>query len=281
MYRVLAANAEVRERRNQLVHPVYAKPELVATRPNQVYSWDITKLLTFEKFVYLYLYVVMDIFSRYVVGWMLAEKENAGLATRLIEETMAKQDVKPGEITLHADRGSPMRSKLLAELLSKLDAVRSFSRPHTSNDNPFSESGFKTLKYHPTFPKKFQGELDGRAFCKPYFDWYNEKHHHSGIALLTPADVHFGRAEAVLKQRHDVKLAAYRAYPERFVNGAPRLEEIPSAVYINPPSRPAISSGSEGLAGAGSPGQAGLTSRAEGCGPQRAAEAVLIGEIAH
>lgn len=235
MYRVLAANAETRERRNQLTHPVYAKPELVATGPNQVYSWDITKLLTFEKFVYLYLYVVMDIFSRYVVGWMLAGKENAALATRLIDETMAKQGVKPGEITLHADRGAPMRSKLLAELLAKLDAGRSFSRPHTSNDNPFSESAFKTLKYHPTFPRKFHGDADGRAFCRPYFDWYNDHHHHSGIALLTPADVHFGRAEAALKRRHDVKVAAYRQHPERFVNGPPRLEKLPSAVYINPP----------------------------------------------
>ena len=235
MYRVLAENAEVRERRNQLTHPAYAKPELVATGPNQVYSWDITKLLTHEKFVYLYLYVVMDIFSRYVVGWMLADRENATLATRLIDETMAKHDVKPGEIILHADRGAPMRSKLLAELLSKLDAGRSFSRPHTSNDNPFSESAFKTLKYHPMFPKKFHGDVDGRAFCQSYFDWYNNHHHHSGIALLTPAEVHFGRADEALKRRHDVKLAACRAHPERFVKGPPRLEELPRAVYINPP----------------------------------------------
>ncbi|HEY4223792.1 MAG TPA: IS3 family transposase, partial [Myxococcota bacterium] len=213
LYRVLADNAEVRERRNQLTHPAYAKPELVATGPNQVYSWDITKLLTFEKFVYLYLYVVMDIFSRYVVGWMLADRENATLATRLIDETMAKHDVKPGEIILHADRGGPMRSKLLAELLAKLDAGRSFSRPHTSNDNPFSESAFKTLKYHPTFPKKFHGDVDGRAFCQSYFSWYNNEHHHSGIALLTPADVHFGRADEVLKRRHGVKLDAFHAHP--------------------------------------------------------------------
>lgn len=248
MYRVLAASAEVKERRNQLVHPAYAKPELVATRPNQVWSWDITKLLTFEKFVYLYLYVVLDIFSRYVVGWMLADRENAALATRLIEETMAKEDVQPGEITLHADRGSPMRSKLLAELLAKLDAGRSFSRPHTSNDNPFSESAFKTLKYHPSFPRKFHGDIDGRAFCTPYFDWYNNEHHHSGITLLTPADVHFGRAEEALKRRHAVKLAAYHAHPERFVNGPPRLEEIPSAVYINPPTRLLVSSSTESIA---------------------------------
>jgi putative transposase len=236
MYRVLAANHEVKERRNQLTHPVYAKPELIATGPNQVWSWDITKLLTFEKFVYLYLYVVMDIFSRYVVGWMLADKENAALATRLIEETIAKHDAVPGKITLHADRGAPMRSKLLAELLAKLDVVRSFSRPYTSNDNAFSESGFKTLKYHPSFPKKFHGDIDGRAFCKPYFDWYNNDHHHGGIGLLTPAEVHFGRAEQVLKRRHDVKMTAYHEHPERFVSGPPRLQKLPGAVYINPPS---------------------------------------------
>ena len=235
MYRVLAQSAEVRERRNQLTHPAYARPELVATKPNQVWSWDITKLMTFEKFVYLYLYVVMDIFSRYVVGWMLADRESAVLAVRLIEETIARQEVEPGEITIHADRGSAMRSKILAELLSKLDVARSFSRPHTSNDNPFSESAFKTLKYHPTFPKRFHGDLDGRAFCTPYFDWYNEKHHHSGIALLTPADVHLGRSEAVLKRRHDAKLTAFRAHPERFVKGPPRLEKLAPAVYINSP----------------------------------------------
>lgn len=236
MYRLLAAQDEVKERRRQLVHPVHARPELVATAPNQVYSWDITKLLTFEKFVYLYLYVVMDIFSRYVVGWLLADRENAALATRLLEETIAKQDVVPGEITLHADRGAPMRSKLLAELLAKLDVVRSFSRPHTSNDNPFSESAFKTLKYHPTFPRKFHGDVDARAFCKPYFDWYNNHHHHSGIALLTPADVHYGRADEVLRRRHEVKLAAYHDHPERFVNGPPKLQCLRPAVYINPPT---------------------------------------------
>jgi len=178
----------------------------------------------------------MDIFSRYVVGGWRADKENAALATRLLEETIAKQDVVPGEIVLHADRGAPMRSTLLAQLLAQLDVVRSFSRPHTSNDNPFSESAFKTLKYPPTFPKKFHGDVDGRAFCRPYFDWYNNHHHPSGIALLTPADVHFGRADEVLRRRHDVKLAAYHAHPERFVNGPPRLVELPHAVYINPPT---------------------------------------------
>lgn len=236
MYRVLASQNEVRERRNQLAHPPPVKPELIATGPNEVWSWDITKLLTFEKFVYLYLYVIMDIFSRYIVGWMLADRENATLATQFIDETIAKYDVPPGQLTLHADRGAPMRSKLLIELLAQLDTAKSYSRPHTSNDNPFSESAFKTLKYHPTFPRKFHGDVDGRAFCSPYFDWYNDHHHHSGIALLTPADVHFGRATAQLRRRHDVKLAAYHAHPERFVNGPPRMIELPRAVYINAPS---------------------------------------------
>jgi len=236
MYRVLASQNEVRERRNQLAHPAPVKPELVATGPNQVWSWDITKLQTFEKFVYLHLYVVMDIFSRYVVGWMLADRESATLAALFIDETIAKYDIPPNQLTLHADRGAPMRSKLLIELLAKLDTAKSYSRPHTSNDNPFSESAFKTLKYHPTFPRKFHDDVDGRAFCRPYFDWYNDHHHHSGIALLTPADVHLGRADQEFRRRHEVKLAAYRAHPDRFVIGPPRMIELPRAVYINPPS---------------------------------------------
>ena len=257
MYRVLADNHEVRERRNQLVHPVYAKPELIATAPNQVWSWDITKLLTFEKFSYLYLYVIMDIFSRYVVGWLLSSKENAVLATRLINETVAKHDVAPGELTVHADRGAPMRSKLLSQLLAQLDVTKSHSRPHTSNDNAFSESQFKTMKYHRDFPGRFHGDGDGNAFCKPWFNWYNEEHHHSGIAMLTPADVHFARAEEVLKHRHDVMMATYDARPERFVNGPPRLGQLPSAVYINPPTTTAApATGSEPALGLATPSPA-------------------------
>ncbi len=235
MYRVLASQGEAKERRRQLVHPAHVKPELVATAPNQVYSWDITKLLTHEKFVYLHLYVIIDIFSRLVVGWLLADKESAALATRLIEETIAKNDVVPGEIILHADRGAPMRSKLLSQMLADLDVSKSFSRPHTSNDNPFSESAFKTLKYHPAFPRKFHGDVDGLAFCRTFFDWYNNEHHHSGIEMLTPADVHYGRAADVLQRRHDVLMKAYDAHPERFVNGPPRRRELRPAVYINPP----------------------------------------------
>ena len=188
MYRILNENQEVKERRNQLVHPVRAKPELIATGPNQVWSWDITKLLTFEKLVYLCLYVIIDIFSRYVVGWLLAKNESAVLAKQLVDDTVRKYDVAPKVLTLHADRGAPMRSKLLAQLLADLDVGKSFSRPHTSNDNPFSESHFKTLKYHRGFPGKFVNVDDGRGFCVPFFDWYNNRHHHTGIGMLTPAD---------------------------------------------------------------------------------------------
>ncbi len=236
MYRILEANDEVRERRNQLRHPKYAKPELVATGPNQVWSWDITKLRTMTKWVYLHLYVILDIFSRYVVGWMVAEHENAQLARRLVEETYAKHDVDPGQLILHADRGAPMKSKTLAQLLADLDVGRSFNRPHVSNDNPFSESAFKTVKYHPSFPGRFAGLDDALNHCRRFFPWYDNEHRHSGILYLTPADVHFGRAEEVLRKRHEVLLRAYDEHPERFPQGAPKLKTLPKAVWINPPA---------------------------------------------
>ncbi len=238
MYRILDENAEVRERRNQLRHPAYAKPELVATGPNQVWTWDITKLKTFEKFVYLHLYVILDIFSRYVVGWLLANHESTELAKRLVEETCRKEHVSPSQVTLHADRGSPMTSDGLSQLLAKLDIAKSHSRPHTSDDNPFSESQFKTLKYHPGFPDRFGNLEDGLVHCRRFFPWYNQEHRHSGICYLTPSDVHHGHAEHVLRSRYASKLAAYQAHPERFVR-APALIELPAAVYINPPNRPA------------------------------------------
>ena len=236
MYRVLEANEEVRERRNQLRHPNYAKPELMATAPNQVWSWDITKLLGPAKWQYFYLYVILDIFSRYVVGWMLAEHENAALAKLLIEETYTKQDVQPDSLVLHADRGSPMKAKTTAQLLAELCVERSHSRPHVSNDNPFSESQFKTLKYHPGFPKRFGGLDDALTFCRKFFSWYNEEHRHSGLVYLTPQAVHYGQAEVALDRRHATMLAAYAAHPERFVNGPPRRAEVPQAVWINPPT---------------------------------------------
>ena len=238
MYRILDDNDEVKERRNQRVHPEYKRPELMATGPNQVWSWDITRLLTFVKWQYVYLYVVMDIFSRAVVGWLVADTETAALAKRLIDETVAKHDVKPGTLVLHADRGSQMTSKLLAQLLVDLDIERSHSRPQVSNDNPFSESQFKTMKYHPSFPGKFINVDDVLSFGRKFFPWYNDEHHHSGISYLTPGEVHAGRADESLAKRHAVKTAAWAAHPERFPNGAPRRETLAPAVYINPPATP-------------------------------------------
>jgi len=237
MYRILAGNREVRERRNQLRHPAYAKPELLATGPNQVWTWDITKLHGPEKWTYYYLYVVLDIFSRYVVGWMLARSENAELARRLIRETCKTHGIKPGELTIHSDRGAPMTSKALGQLLADLVVERSLSRPHTSNDNPFIESHFKTLKYGPGFPDRFHGGFDqARGHCQVFFPWYNDEHRHSGIEGLTPAQVHFGSAPRVLEQRQQVLHAAYDRHPERFVGGLPTVAAPPAAVWINPPS---------------------------------------------
>lgn len=236
MYRILAKNGQVRERRNQLSHPQYQKPELMATQPNQVWSWDITKLKTTTKFAYLYLHVILDIFSRYVVGWMLAEHENAKLACRLVEETYEKHGIEPGQIALHSDRGSPMKSLSLAQLLATLDVDPSFSRPHVSNDNPFSEAQFKTLKYHPGFPSRFAGMADGLDHCRLFFPWYNNDHRHSGIAYLTPSDVHHGRAQKIIQQRQETLVQAYQAHPERFPRGIPKAKQLPPAVWINPPS---------------------------------------------
>jgi len=236
--RPLAERAEVRERRNQLSHPKHARPELVATAPNAVWSWDITKLRTTAKWSYLYLYVLLDLFSRYVVGWMVARTESAGLAKVLIEESVAKHGVEPGTLVLHSERGAPMTSKTLAQLLADLDVTRSFSRPHTSNDNPFSESQFRTTKYEPSFPGRFVTLDDALAWARSFFPWYNHAHHHSGIAFLTPADVYFGRAEAVLARRHTVLLGAYAEHPERFPNGPPKRQVPAPATYINPPEHP-------------------------------------------
>jgi putative transposase len=237
MYRILASNHEVRERRDQLRHPLYVKPELMASGPNQVWSWDITKLKGPAKWVYYYLYVILDIFSRYVVGWLLAQQENAGLAQRLIRETCLKQDVEPGQLILHADRGAPMTSKTLAQLVADLGVEKSHSRPHISDDNPFSESQFKTIKYSPGFPDRFGSPEHAREVSRDLFNWYNHEHHHSALSYLTPAVVHYGRAEQVLAERHQVQLAAYREHPERFVKGPPRVQTLPEAVWINPPEK--------------------------------------------
>lgn len=237
MYRILDAAAEVRERRNQARHPAYAKPELVATAPNQIWSWDITKLKGPIPYLYYSLYVILDLFSRYVVGWMVAGHENARLAQRLIEATCLKQRIGPHQLTIHADRGAPMRSKLVAELLSDLSIDASHSRPRVSNDNPFSEAQFRTFKYRPAFPNRFGAIEHARSVSRDLFAWYNDAHHHSGLSYLTPADVHHGRAAATLEVRHRTRLSAYAAHPERFVQGPPRLEILPNAVWINPPAK--------------------------------------------
>jgi putative transposase len=237
MYRVLDDAHEIKERRDQVRRPHYAAPELLATCPNEVWSWDITKLLGPAKWTYFYLYVILDIFSRYVVGWMLAPRESAALAERLIADTCAKQGIVPGQLTVHADRGAAMTSKPVALLLADLGVVKTHSRPHVSNDNPFSEAQFKTLKYCPQFPERFGSLEDGRAFGQAFFTWYNTAHHHSGLGFLTPAVVHHGVAAAVREQRQHVLTAAYVAHPERFVNGRPHPADLPQAVWINPPTK--------------------------------------------
>jgi len=237
MYRLLADSGEARERRDQLQHPSYAKPELVATAPKQVWSWDITKLKGPAKLVYFYLYVIVDIFSRYVVGWMIAEAENAGLAERLIEQSCSKQGIAPDHLTLHSDRGSPMISKTVAQLLTELGIDKSHGRPRVSNDNPFSEALFKTAKYRPAVPDRFAMITHARDVFRGIFDWYNNQHHHSGIVYLTPSVVHHGRADEILDRRHRARMAAYLAHPDRFVNGPPQREGLPSAVWINPPEK--------------------------------------------
>ena len=235
MYRILADSQEVRERRNQLRHPAYKKPELLATAPNQVWSWDITKLLGPAKWTYFYLYVILDIYSRYAVGWMVASRESADLAQRLIRETVQKQEISENQLIIHSDRGPSMKSHGVAQLLANLGVTKSHSRPHVSNDNPFSESQFKTLKYRPDFPGRFGYQEDAISFCQEFFHWYNHEHYHSGIAMLTPAMVHYGSADNVLAKRQQVLDAAYDAHPERFVSKPPTPPRQPNAVWINPP----------------------------------------------
>jgi putative transposase len=237
MYRILATNAEVRERRDQRRHPAYARPELLATGPRELFSWDITKLRGPAKWTHYHLYVILDVFSRYVPGWMVATHESAVLAQRLIADTLEKEAIGPGQLTVHADRGTSMRSKPVALLLADLGVERTHSRPHVSNDNPFSESQFRTLKYRPTFPDRFGSLEDARAFCADFFTWYNTQHRHSGIGLLTPADVHAGRAPEITAARVLTLDAAYAAHPERFVRRPPTPPEVPTAVWINPPAR--------------------------------------------
>ena len=235
MYRILERNQAVRERRDQCRHPEYTKPELLATGPNQVWSWDITKLKGPQKWSHYYLYVIMDIYSRCVVGWMVATRESAFLAERLIQDTCLKQQIDPDQLTLHADRGTSMRSKLVAQLLADMGVTKSHSRPHTSNDNPYSEAQFKTLKYHHTFPKSFGCIEDAQSFLRGFFSWYNHQHKHSGIGYMTPESLHTGEAHKIREKRCLTLQQAYRKHPERFVSGLPQPPDIPVAAWINKP----------------------------------------------
>lgn len=236
LYRLLKEVGEGRERRNQLNHPHYTKPELLATGPNQLWSWDITKLKGPVKWTYFYLYVLLDVFSRYGVGWMVATRESATLAEKLIRETCTKQSIARGQLTVHADRGSSMTSKAVALMLADLGVTKTHSRPHVSNDNPFSEAQFKTLKYRPGFPQRFGSLEDARTHCRAFFRWYNHEHRHSGIAYLAPKDVHYGRTSEILEARARTLDAAYEANPARFKGKRPQPNHPPEAVWINPPS---------------------------------------------
>ena len=238
MYRILEQEGESRERPDQLVHPSYQKPELLARAPNELWSWDITKLRGPVKWTYFYLYVILDVFSRYVVGWMVAPREGAELAKQFIEETIGKQQVPAGQLNIYADRGRVMTSKPVAFLMADLGVTKTHSRPYVSDDNPCSESQFRTLKYRPEFPDRFGCIQDSRAFCQQFFHWYNQEHRHSGIALLTPALVHFGETQAAQAHRQEVLDAAYQAYPDRFVRRPPKPLPLPSEVWINKPVPP-------------------------------------------
>ena len=237
MYRLLAKEGQVQERRAQRKHPIYVKPELLATQANQVWSWDITKIKGPVKWSYFHLYVILDIFSRYVVGWMIAPRETAQLAQLLIADTIAKQNIAPGTLTLHADRGTSMRSKPVAALLVDLDVTKTHSRPHCSDDNPFSEAQFKTLKYRPEFPERFGSIEDARAHCQRFFDWYNTEHRHSGIGFMAPEAMHYGTAAALHMERTQALETAFNANPLRFKGVRPIPPALPTAAWINPPPK--------------------------------------------
>ena len=238
MYRLLARNQAVQERRNIRRHPRYVRPELAASNPNQVWTWDITYLKALSRGQFYYLYVVIDLYSRLVVGWLLGDRECEELARRLLLQSFRKQAVQPGQLTVHADRGAPMKSKSVKQLLSDLDVGTSHSRPRVSNDNPFSEAGFKTMKYSPDFPARFGSIEEAQEFCREYFVWYNQQHYHTGIALLTPAQVHYGEAKAVLAKRQATLDAAFDQAPQQFGHRRPQVTRLPETVWINRPAQP-------------------------------------------
>jgi len=234
MYRILSQQGQNRIRR-QAAPRLYKKPELLATRPNEVWSWDITKLKGPVKWTYFYLYSIIDIFSRYIVGWMIGSRETAALAKELLSQTVLRQEIIPGTLTIHADNGSPMKAHTFAQLLNDLGVSKTHSRPSVSNDNPFSEASFKTLKYRPGYPKRFGSIQDARSFCRAFFFWYNIQHRHSGIAMLTPENVHYNAHQEVLIARSLTLAQAYQDHPERFVKGVPSVRQVPTQVWINRP----------------------------------------------
>ena len=240
MYRVLKALGETLERRRGHVKRNVVKPVLEATAPNQVWTWDITKLRGADRGAFYYVFVVLDLFSRYVVGWLIAEHENAMLATHLIAETSDQHGVAPGSLKLHSDRGSPMTAGTMVQLLASLGIEQSLSRPRVSDDNPFIESHFKTAKYQPDYPGRFASLFHARAWFAQFFDWYNEHHHHEGLALFTPADVFFSRVEVIAARRQHGLDTAYLAHPERFVHGPPTVTRPPGRVAINAPPNDAV-----------------------------------------
>ncbi len=246
MYRILHGVGEVGERRDQATRPAHVKPELCATAPRQVFAWDITKLHGPQKWTYYYFYAVIDIYSRRIVGWMVADRESSALARFLLSETIIKEHADPSNLTVHSDRGSSMTSKPVAFLLADLGVTKSHSRPHVSDDNPHIESFFKTAKYQPEFPATFANIVEAREFCRIFVRWYNTQHRHSALALLTPNDVHYGRAPQRLNERQRIMDAAYGAHPERFVHGKPKVRQLPIASYINRP-HDAVDNSSETL----------------------------------
>lgn len=235
MYRLLSAQNEIFDRRRPRNHRNAVKPELLATGPNQVWSWDITKFFSTQKLKYFYLYVIIDIYSRYVVGWLVADCESQDIAKKLIQESTLKQGIQRDQLTLHSDNGASMKSHSVAALLEHLGITKTHNRPHTSDDNPFSEAQFKTVKYHPEFPGRFETIEEAILFCQKFFIWYNQSHYHSGLAWLTPESVHYGQGSQILENRHQVLMSAFQKFPARFRRQGPELKRLPQAVYINPP----------------------------------------------
>lgn len=240
MYRILAANDQVRERRAQRQHPTYTKPQLVATAPNQVWTWDITKLPGATKGTYFSLYVILDLFSRYIVGWQVATRESAAVYQELVEACCKDQGVVPEQLTIHSDRGAPMTAKSTALLYADLGIIKSHSRPYTSNDNPYSEANFRTLKYRPDMPEQLGSVEHARQVVRALVGWYNDEHYHLGLALMHPADVHHGRTADIVAARQRVLDAAHAAHPDRFVTGRPIQKAPPPAAWINPPATEAV-----------------------------------------